>query len=108
MDKLIPRVSVPAQVRRNEIAEIRTLISHPMETGYRRDRYGVKLPKHIIERFTVEYLGKQVFSAEFGPGIAANPYLSFFIRFIESGNVVVEWIDDKQQKWQSVHEVVVT
>ncbi len=93
---------------RNDVVEIRTLISHPMETGYRRNKYGEKLPRHIIVRFAVEYLGQQVFSAEFGPGVAANPYLSFFLRFVESGTVVLVWEDDKQQRWESVHEVEVS
>lgn len=79
-----------------------------METGYRRGPYEVKLPKHIIERFRVEYLGKPVFSTEFGPGIAANPELRFLINLLKLGEVVVEWKDDKQQRWESVHEVVVT
>jgi len=108
MDKLQPRVSIPRKVTRGEIVEVRTLISHPMETGYRRNRYGEKLPKHIIEHFTAHYLGKQVFSADFGPGIAANPYLSFYLRVTRSGQVKLSWVDDSNKHWESDHEITVT
>ena len=74
------RISVPKQAQLNEVIEIKTLVSHPMDSGFRRDNRGQRVPRDIITNFSCEYLGETVFAAEFGPGIAANPFLSFFLK----------------------------
>ena len=74
---IAPRIRVPRQASRGEVIEIKTLISHPMETGYRRDVQGQLLPRHIIQTFTCTYNGVEVFRADWHPAIAANPYLAF-------------------------------
>jgi sulfur-oxidizing protein SoxZ len=71
------RISVPRSASRGEVIEIKTLIQHPMETGFRRDLAGDAIPVHIIERFICTYNGKEVFRADFHPAVAANPYLTF-------------------------------
>lgn len=107
MDGLKPRIKVPTTARPGEVMEIRTLISHPMETGYRRDARGNKVPRHIIERFTCEYSGRVVFEAEFGPGIAANPYLAFFVEAVSSGPITFTWRDDRGESWQVTKQIKV-
>ena len=57
-------VNVPAKAKRGEIIEIKTMISHPMETGYRRDEVGKVIPREIFRRFTCTYNGVEVFRAD--------------------------------------------
>ena len=70
-------INVPKTARKGEIVEIRALISHPMETGYRAGSDGRTLPRDIIRRFTCRYNSEGVFSADLYPAISANPYLAF-------------------------------
>ena len=71
-------INVPRKARRGEIIEIKTLLSHPMETGYRRDNMGNLISRDIISRFVCVYNGTEVFQADLFPAVAANPFLSFF------------------------------
>ena len=65
-------VNVPARARRGEIVEIKTLVSHVMETGYRRTQVGGTIPRDIIRLFVCTYNGAEVFRAELHPAISAN------------------------------------
>jgi sulfur-oxidizing protein SoxZ len=87
-------IRVPAEVKRGEVFEIKTLISHPMEPGQRRDNMGKLIPRDIINRFVCTYNGQEVFRADFFPAIAANPFLTFFTVATESGELVFQWTDD--------------
>ena len=87
-------VNVPKSARRGEIIEIRTLISHPMETGYRPGPNGAILPRDIITRFTCTYAGAEVFSADLYPAMSANPYLVFTTVATESGTITLTWSGD--------------
>jgi sulfur-oxidizing protein SoxZ len=88
------RLSVPANARRDEIIQIRLLLEHPMESGFRRDSLGRAVTKNVIHSLTVRYDGREILRADLGSGIAANPYLAFFTRATASGEVEVSWIDD--------------
>jgi sulfur-oxidizing protein SoxZ len=87
-------IRVPAEVKKGEIFEIKTLISHPMESGQRRDSMGQLIPRDIINRFVCTYNGEEIFRAEFFPAIAANPFVTFFTVATESGQLVFQWTDD--------------
>lgn len=87
-------ISVPKRARRGEIIEVKTLISHVMETGYRRTESGAAIPRDILRLFVCNYAGEEVFRAEFHPAIAANPYLAFHLVATESGSLVCEWSGD--------------
>ena len=87
-------VNVPPRARRGEIIEIKTLISHPMETGYRRTQLGAPIPRDIIRRFVCTYNGAEVFRAEFHPAIAANPFIVFSTIATESGTLAFQWTGD--------------
>lgn len=89
-----PRIRVPAEAKKGEVIEIKTLISHPMETGLRKDADGKVIPKKIINKFTCVFNGKPLFSVDLGQGIAANPYLQFTARVVESGTFRFSWFDD--------------
>ena len=87
-------INVPARARRGEIIEIKTLVSHPMETGYRRTQLGAPIPRDIITRFVCTYNGTEVFSADLHPAITANPYFAFFTVAAESGTIALHWTGD--------------
>jgi sulfur-oxidizing protein SoxZ len=88
-------IRMPAQAKKGEVIEIKTLISHPMETGYRRDAMGQPISRHIINRFVCRYNGEVVFQAELFPAVAANPFFAFFTVATDSGEVVFQWVDDR-------------
>src|SRR3989475_11991840 len=87
-------VNVPARARRGDVIEIKTLVSHPMETGYRRSQLGVSIPRDIIRLFVCTYNGPQVFRAELHPAIAANPFIVFSTVATESGTIAFHWTGD--------------
>jgi sulfur-oxidizing protein SoxZ len=95
---MLGRVQVPPSVKRGEPFEVRVLVQHPMETGFRRDLDGQSIPTNIVDKMTCTYGGREVFSAELGTGMSANPYISFFTVAQSSGEIVVEWSDDRGEK----------
>ncbi|MGZ5877251.1 MAG: thiosulfate oxidation carrier complex protein SoxZ [Bradyrhizobium sp.] len=88
-------INVPARARRGEIIEIKTLMSHIMETGFRHTAAGVVVPRDIITSFTCRYNGAEIFRADLFPAIAANPFITFFTVATESGKFDFEWIGDR-------------
>lgn len=101
------RISAPDTAAKGDIIELKALIQHPMETGYRRNSKGDVIPRDIITRFKCTYAGDTVFEAEFGPGIAANPFLTFFTRATRSGTLEFIWTDQDLKTWSETHELIV-
>ncbi len=89
-----PRLKVPKEAKKGEIIEIKTLVAHPMETGFRKDSAGNVVPRKIINKFTCAFNGKPVFSADIEPAVAANPYIQFTAKVEESGTFKFTWTDD--------------
>ena len=90
-----PRIKVPKSASKGEIVQIKTLFSHNMETGLRKDKKTGKLiPRKIINKFECLFNGKEVFSADIHPALAANPYLAFNCRAEESGEFMFKWTED--------------
>ena len=87
-------INVPAKARRGEIIEIKSLIQHEMETGFRVDNVGKLLPRDIITDFICRYNGEEIFRAELFPAIAANPFFVFSTTATESGTITFEWSGD--------------
>ena len=87
-------VNVPKKAKRGDVIEIRTLMSHIMETGYRRTAAGETVPRDIITSFTCRFNGGEIFRADLFPAIAANPFISFSTVATESGKFDFEWIGD--------------
>lgn len=87
-------INVPKQVKRGEAFEVKLLISHPMESGQRRDDMGQAIPRDIINRFTCTYNGEAVLHADLFPAIAANPFLAFSVVAQESGTLAMTFVDD--------------
>ncbi len=89
-----PRVKLPTGMRSGEVVEIRTMISHWMETGLRRDAEGRAIPRRIINRMVCELDGEEVFAADLTPAVAANAYLTFPVIARGSGRLTLTWTED--------------
>jgi sulfur-oxidizing protein SoxZ len=87
-------INVPKQVKRGEAFEVKLLISHPMESGQRRDAMGLAVPRDIINSFVCTYNNEEVLRADLFPAIAANPFLSFAVVARESGTLAMIFTDD--------------
>jgi sulfur-oxidizing protein SoxZ len=100
-------IHIPPTAKRGEVIEIKTLISHVMETGYRIGVTGQPIPRDIIENFVCMYNGDEVFRARFFPAVAANPYVSFFTVATESGTLTFSWTDQHGQTQVQTAEITV-
>jgi sulfur-oxidizing protein SoxZ len=87
-------VNVPPKARRGEVIQIKTLISHVMEPGFRASHDGRILPRDIITRMTCSYNGEEIFRADLSPAIAANPFVTFYTTATESGTLEFAWTGD--------------
>ena len=88
-------IRIRAQIKGGS-TEVKCLMSHPMETGLRKDYSGNKIPAHFIKEVTCEHKGKVVMLASWGVAISKNPYLSFSFKGAAAGDTVkVSWVDNK-------------
>lgn len=101
-------IHMPATARRGEVIEIRALIAHPMETGYRPGADGALLARDIITDFSCRYNGELVFGAALHPAIAANPYLAFHTVATDSGALEFSWRGDHGFSQTETVELTVT
>lgn len=95
---MVARVQLPKTAKRGEVISVRIAIQHPMETGFRFGINGQAIPKNVINTLTVRYNDAEIFRAEMGSGVAANPLLQFYAVAEASGEFVFEWIDDAGQR----------
>ena len=87
-------VTLPAQAKRGEIVEIKTLAQHAMENGFRRTQTGELIPRDIIRTFTCSYNGVEVYRVDLHPAVAANPLIAFTTVATESGTLSFQWVGD--------------
>ena len=87
-------ISAPKTAKRGETIEIKALIQHPMETGFRPGTNGQIIPRNIIEHFSASWNGEEIFKMSFSPAIAANPFVSFFTVARENGRIDFLWTGD--------------
>jgi sulfur-oxidizing protein SoxZ len=87
-------LTVPTRATRGEIVEVRAIVQHPMESGFRVDAMGRSQPRDIAQRVEARFNGALVFAADLYPAMAANPYLSFHLRVSDSGELQVSWRGD--------------
>jgi sulfur-oxidizing protein SoxZ len=102
------RIVMPATAKVGSTVDIKTLVQHVMETGYRRDDVGKAIPRDIISVFSVTYDGVEVFRTELNQGMAANPYIAFSTLAVASGTLVFRWSDDKGNVTTEVRQLTVT
>jgi sulfur-oxidizing protein SoxZ len=87
-------INAPSKAKRGDVIEIKTLIQHPMETGYRHDETGKPIARNIINKFVCTYNGAEVFKADLFPAISANPFITFSTVATESGVLAFNWTSD--------------
>jgi sulfur-oxidizing protein SoxZ len=87
-------INVPANAKRGDVIEIKTLMSHIMETGFRHTETGAAIPRNIITNFSCRYNGNEVFRAELFPAFSANPFIAFFTVATDSGSFEFRWTGD--------------
>jgi sulfur-oxidizing protein SoxZ len=102
-----PRVQVPRSAARGEVFLVKTLISHQMETGLRRDDQGNVIPRKIINKFTCRYNDVVVFSVDLHEAVAANPFIEFYLRATESGRLAFVWEEDGGGVYALEHQLAV-
>jgi len=83
-----------------DVADVKVLMNHPMETGLRKDaKTGQLVPAHFIQEVTATVNGKEVLTADLGSGISKNPYLGFKVKGAKAGDkIVVNWVDNTGDK----------
>jgi sulfur-oxidizing protein SoxZ len=89
-----PRIKLPDSAKVGEVIEVKTLISHVMESGMRKDSEGKTIPRLLLHTFEAKFGGKDVFKASLHTGTAANPFLSFFMKVPGPGEFELTWIED--------------
>ena len=107
-DNVKPRVRVPKTASKDEVIQIKTLISHKMESGQRKDKDGNVIPRSIINRFHVTFNGTDVLDVAMDPAISTNPYFEFEAKVPESGEFVFTWYDDDGSVYEDKHSVEVS
>ena len=88
------RIRMPAEAKKGEVVDIRTIAQHPMTRGGRNDATGVVTPRRILHRFVATYDGAEIFRMELGRGIASNPYIAFSTVATTTGDVEFKWFED--------------
>jgi sulfur-oxidizing protein SoxZ len=101
-------INVPKLITKDQPFEVKVLISHPMESGQRRDQLGLAIPRFIINNLICTLDGEIVLRVELFPAIAANPFLSFSVIAAQSGTLALTFTDDHGVKQTETVAVVVT
>lgn len=102
-----PRVKVPKTASAGEAIVIKTLISHQMESGQRKDGDGNVIPRSIINRFTCDFNGENVIDIAMDPAISTNPYFEFEATVPETGEFKFTWYDDDGSVYEDSKEITV-
>ncbi|MDR9393125.1 thiosulfate oxidation carrier complex protein SoxZ [Roseovarius sp. SYSU LYC5161] len=102
-----PRVKVPRSASAGDVITIKTLISHKMESGQRKDDDGNIIPRSIINRFRVNFNGENVIDVTLEPAISTNPYFEFDAKVPESGEFAFIWDDDDGSVYETSKKIEV-
>ena len=106
-DNVKPRVKVPSKASAGEVVTIKTLISHPMESGQRKDKEGNLIPRSIINRFTCDFNGANVIDLTIEPAVSTNPYFEFDAKVDASGEFKFTWHDDDGSVYEDAKSIEV-
>jgi sulfur-oxidizing protein SoxZ len=103
----IARVRLPPNIKKGDVIEVKTLVTHAMESGQRKDASGQVIPRKILNKFVCLYNGKEVFRADLAAAISANPFITFFLVASESGSLKFTWTDDDGSTIEQTEEIKV-
>ncbi len=101
------RLSVPKTAKLGEVIELKALIQHPMESGFRRGSTGARIERDIIAKFECHYDGELIFAADYFPSVAANPFITFHTRATHSGALEFIWTDLNGDSWSDTASIEV-
>ena len=108
MENVKPRVKVPKKAAAGEVVTIKTLISHPMESGQRKDsKTGELIPRQIINKFVATFNGEEVISVDLDPAVSANPYFEFELKVPEAGELHFFWTDDDGSVYEESKKIAI-
>ena len=107
MEGVRPRVRVDRATEAGATVEVKTLISHPMESGQRKDSSGNPIPRSIINRFVAAFNGETVVDVTLEPAISTNPYFEFQALVPESGTFAFTWYDDDGSVYEESKDIAV-
>ena len=83
-------------IANGDLTEVQALIQHPMDSGFVKDAQGQVIPAHFIQQLTFEHNGKIVFTADWGPAVAKDPYVKFGFKGAAKGDELkISWVDNK-------------
>lgn len=102
------RLSVPSTANAGEIIEIKALMQHPMESGFRRGARGEVIERDIVTSFICRAGGKEVFRWDLNPGISANPFITFHMRASETTELEFLWTDQHGTETRETASLTVT
>ncbi|MDA5094541.1 thiosulfate oxidation carrier complex protein SoxZ [Aliiroseovarius sp. KMU-50] len=102
-----PRVKVPKSASAGDVVTLKTLISHKMESGQRKDKDGNAIPRSIINRFTCEFNGAMVVDVTMEPAISTNPYFEFEAKVDAAGEFKFTWYDDDGSVYETAKPIKV-
>ena len=102
-----PRVKVPKSAAAGDTITIKTLISHKMESGQRKDDDGNVIPRSIINRFTADFNGQNVIDVTLEPAISTNPYFQFEATVPEAGEFAFTWYDDDGSVYETAKKIAI-
>ena len=92
----------PMKIRatvKGDVADVRILMMHPMETGQRKDERGNLVAAHFIQTVVVTHNGNVVFNADWSQAISRNPFLGLRVKGAKVGdNISVTWVDNRGDK----------
>ena len=101
------KVRIPARAKKGELIEIKTQVSHDMESGQRKDGDGKPIPRRIITKFTCRWNDEPIISADWHQAVSANPFSSFFAVATASGEIRLTWWDETGEVYDYSHAIVV-
>ena len=101
-------VTMPATAKKGEVIDIRIIVQHDMESGFRHTELGELIPRDIIRSFVCTYNGEEIFSADLHPAIAANPMIMFSTIATESGTLEFNWKGDNDYASSTSGKITVT
>jgi sulfur-oxidizing protein SoxZ len=105
---VVSRLLVPPTATKGQVITIKTLIQHPMYSGYTKDSSGKTIPREIINSFTCTFNGQQVFKMDLNPAISANPFIEFPVKVDQSGTFEFTWVDDNGSVYKNQAQITVS
>lgn len=101
------RVKIPKTAKVGEVVTVKTLVTHKMESGHRRDGKGDLIPRSIINRFKADFNGQNIIDIAMEPSISTNPFFQFDAVVPQAGTFEFSWYDDDGSVYSASKEIAI-